>query len=420
MLREAYLSSEYTAEDKELIALFQKQLKKLNQLFQAALLAGDRTKAVVLLKQMQAIHKSLNTEYGLRAQIRIPQEYLKGALYIDDHLNQASSLLRLKTKKNLSAFYMERITQLGPVHTEAVKALLDNSKMLVSASLSSSEKVAMNMINKYQQAQVRLKLAEWTIRGDWIEKMKKSLTQMFAKSWVDKFQDRAGRMRNVNRYVDMLTRTETKIANTQGTINRAIESGISKFEVIEQQNCCEICARYNGKIVDISKGAVELPPYHPNCRGYINIVANEEWRNKKYTEEKEIITKLISGKTKQIILREHLTPDQRKIFNQIGVNPKWYREIINHQGIKHILKNHGVNGRKVWRWEIPVRAKDLANISLITAKPDSLKLSDHKSKSWNFVIQYNKTIGNKVYDYRVRIVPQTKTVEPQTMIIKKK
>lgn len=33
MLREAYLSSEYTAEDKELIALFQKQLKKLNQLF---------------------------------------------------------------------------------------------------------------------------------------------------------------------------------------------------------------------------------------------------------------------------------------------------------------------------------------------------------------------------------------------------
>lgn len=269
MLREAYLSSEYTAEDKELIALFQKQLKKLNQLFQAALLAGDRTKALVFLKQMQAIHKSLNTEYGLRAQIRIPQEYLKGALYIDDHLNQASSLLRLKTRKKLSAFYMERITQLGPVHTEAVKALLDNSKMLVSASLSSSEKVAMNMINKYQQAQVRLKLAEWTIRGDWIEKMKKSLTQMFAKSWVDKFQDRAGRMRNVNRYVDMLTRTETKIANTQGTINRAIESGISKFEVIEQQNCCEICARYNGKIVDISKGAVELPPYHPNCRGYI-------------------------------------------------------------------------------------------------------------------------------------------------------
>ena len=160
MLREDYLSSEYTAEDKELIALFQKQLKKLNQLFQAALLTGDRTKALIFLKKMQAIHKSLNAEYGLWAQIRIPQEYLKGALYIDDHLNQASSLLRLKTRKKLSAFYMERITQLGPIHTEAVKALLDNSKMLVSASLSSSEKVAMNMINKYQQAQVRLKLAE--------------------------------------------------------------------------------------------------------------------------------------------------------------------------------------------------------------------------------------------------------------------
>ena len=48
---------------------------------------------------------------------------------------------------------------------------------------------------------------------------------MYQSSGITKFQDRAGRLRDMNRYVDMLTKTETKIANTQGTINRALESG---------------------------------------------------------------------------------------------------------------------------------------------------------------------------------------------------
>nr|DAE05554.1 MAG TPA: hypothetical protein [Podoviridae sp. ctuQh21]DAR63684.1 MAG TPA: hypothetical protein [Caudoviricetes sp.]DAT30101.1 MAG TPA: hypothetical protein [Caudoviricetes sp.] len=37
MLRKDYLNAEYTSEDKKLIALFQKQMQKINQLFQAAL-----------------------------------------------------------------------------------------------------------------------------------------------------------------------------------------------------------------------------------------------------------------------------------------------------------------------------------------------------------------------------------------------
>lgn len=83
--------------------------------------------------------------------------------------------------------------------------------------------------------------------------MKQNLTKMYQSSGITKFQDRAGRLRDMNRYVDMLTRTETKIANTQGTINRALESGITQFEVVEHEDCCEICAQHNGKIYDISK-----------------------------------------------------------------------------------------------------------------------------------------------------------------------
>nr|DAT13937.1 MAG TPA: hypothetical protein [Caudoviricetes sp.] len=47
---------------------------------------------------MQAISTALKTEYGERAELRIPQEYLKGGIYIDDYLNNASSLSRLKNQ----------------------------------------------------------------------------------------------------------------------------------------------------------------------------------------------------------------------------------------------------------------------------------------------------------------------------------
>jgi hypothetical protein len=32
----------------------------------------------------------------------------------------------------------------------------------------------------------------------------------------------------------------------------------------------------NGDIVDIRDGIVDLPPFHPNCRGYIYAVLEED------------------------------------------------------------------------------------------------------------------------------------------------
>jgi hypothetical protein len=45
--------------------------------------------------------------------------------------------------------------------------------------------------------------------------------------------------------------------------------------VIEHIDCCSICQRYKNRVFDIAKGAVELPPYHPNCKGYIEIALDE-------------------------------------------------------------------------------------------------------------------------------------------------
>lgn len=51
---------------------------------------------------------------------------------------------------------------------------------------------------------------------------------------------------------------------------------------------------------------MELPPYHPNCKGYIVPVASEDRLSSKKEEKRETINNLIKGKTKQVILKEHL------------------------------------------------------------------------------------------------------------------
>lgn len=294
MIRENYLNTQYTKEDKKRIAFFQKQMQKINQLFLSALQEWERSKALLHLRKLQTITTTLKAEYGEWVKLRIPYEYLKWGIYIDDYLNKSSSLSRIKEQWN-TKLAMSRVAQLGPVHTEAVKALMDNSKMLVSASIDGMEKYAMTMLTKHQQAQAKIKLAEGILSWEGLEKMKKNLTKMFDTSWVTKFQDRAGRVRDMNRYVDMLTRTETKIANTQGTINRAIELGVTRFEVVERDDCCAICAQHNGKIYDIGKGSVELPPYHPNCNGYIVPVV--ELLQSKFGSSIDLKAKSIAEKT---------------------------------------------------------------------------------------------------------------------------
>lgn len=169
------------------------------------------------------------------------------------------------------------IDELGTVHVDAVNALLNNSKMYVKSSLDGMERQALTMLNELQQEKVREKLARSVITGDSLQNMKEKIARYFEQNQITVFKDRGGKTRSLDRYVDMLTRTETSIANVQGTLNRAIQLGITKFRIVEQADCCELCNEYRNQVVDVTSGLVELPPYHPNCRGYvIAVIENQD------------------------------------------------------------------------------------------------------------------------------------------------
>lgn len=259
--------AKYTKADFQLIKIFKEELAKLNTSYLLAINSSDITKANSLLKKMGRIVKYLDKEYSDRADIRIRQEYLLWSKYIDNLLDKEESyrIINKATEKELE----KMVDDLGALHIEAVNALLDNSKNYVKSSLDGMERQALTMLNQLQQEKVREKLARGVITGDSLQTMKEKVARYFEENQITVFKDRGGKTRTLDRYVDMLVRTETSIANIQGTINRAIQIGITKFRVVEQADCCNICKEYTGKVVDVTDGTVELPPYHPNCRGYI-------------------------------------------------------------------------------------------------------------------------------------------------------
>ena len=263
-----------TKEDLQLIKLFREELTRINVLYLQAINSDDMSKADRLLKKLWVIAKTLENEYWERATKRIPQEYLLGSKYIDDTLTKEASFLAINkaTAKELK----KMVAELWEVHVDAVNALLNNSKNYVKASLDGMERQALTMLNELQQEKVREKLARATITGDSLQEMKTKIAKYFQSNGITGFKDRSGKLWSLDRYVDMLTRTETSIANIQGTINRAIQLWITKFRVVEQADCCELCSEYNWEVVDVTDGTVDLPPYHPNCRGYIIAVIGED------------------------------------------------------------------------------------------------------------------------------------------------
>lgn len=264
-----------TPADSDLVRLFKEELDRLTLLYYKAINSNDLTKANVLLKKIKKVADTLQEDYDAWAGIRIPQEYLKGAKYVDDSLTKEASYIAIAKagKKELT----KMVEELGPIHVDAVNALLNNSKNYVKSSLDGMERQAITMVNELQQEKIREQLAKWIISGDSMYNMKKRVSEYLEANKITGFKDRGGKLWTMDRYVDMLTRTETSIANVQGTINRSVQIWITRFKIIEQADCCSVCSEYREEIVDISeKWIADFPPFHPNCRGYIIPVFDEK------------------------------------------------------------------------------------------------------------------------------------------------
>ena len=83
---------------------------------------------------------------------------------------------------------------------------------------------------------------------------------------------------------ETLVRTEMAHVETQAALDRYKSSGTQKIRIVvdPDERTCDVCAKWDDKIVDISEvnAGTNCPPFHPRCRCAIAAVVEKKKNNK--------------------------------------------------------------------------------------------------------------------------------------------
>lgn len=260
------LPIKYNKADKKLIKAFIQAQKEIDSLLFSALQKGNIKEAKILSNKAKAINEELKKIYKYWSKQRNLEEYLHWLQNIEkDHF------WKIITK---TATIPGKLAGLETIHIQAVREMLWWMNGAVIATLDGVNKNITYSLAIFAENTIRSTLAKNIILGNSLHEQKKGIVKLLTSpKWFGTLKDRSWRVWNPQTYAEMLVRTETARAYNQGKMNKAIELWYTKFEVVEDVGCCSVCAGHNGKIIDITnKTSVELPPYHPNCRGTIKAI----------------------------------------------------------------------------------------------------------------------------------------------------
>jgi hypothetical protein len=105
----------------------------------------------------------------------------------------------------------------------------------------------------------------------------KALERSLRDQGLTAFTDRSGRQWSLDMYSRMATRTVTREAVVQGSIDRMLSHRVDLARVSEHASACKICQPWEGRLVSLTSSVTEyqgepvadtadaIPPYHPNC-----------------------------------------------------------------------------------------------------------------------------------------------------------
>jgi hypothetical protein len=108
----------------------------------------------------------------------------------------------------------------------------------------------------------------------------KRYREQLAERGVTGFKDRSGRMWNMRTYTEMVARTTTQQAHTEGTLNRLSEQGHDLIIVSRHRSPCELCGVWEGKVLSITGKTKGYPTFeqakaaglmHCNCRHAVSL-----------------------------------------------------------------------------------------------------------------------------------------------------
>jgi hypothetical protein len=163
-------------------------------------------------------------------------------------------------------------------HREAMEILADN---LTSSLNGAAEQVGRRVEDAYRRAGLEAATNLLT-DGETLRSGTGDLVSLLRGSGLDAGPGGAASWR-LDRYAEMVVRTNTTDAVVRGNINEALADGYDIVEVlvVDDEQLCEICGPYTGKVYSLTGATPGLeqlpdqPPFHPNCRCDLNILTAE-------------------------------------------------------------------------------------------------------------------------------------------------
>ncbi len=220
-----------------------------------------RARAIAHLRQYQTILANLGDEAAAWMQLNLPESYKLGVEFSNGNigdLRRAGINMRRRQRDVFSQ-----------IHREAVSAIVQEMQRTTDFALAQIGRRAKDVFRRVGVEEVAKGIAEGKTRVE----VSREIKQRLVAEGKPVFKDALGREWELDRYSEMVARTTTREAASQGTINRLREHGIQLAQV-SSHNAADFCIYYEGVVVCI-EGTHPVyppisainggPPFHPNC-----------------------------------------------------------------------------------------------------------------------------------------------------------
>ena len=250
------------AEINRLVKFYEQAEREILDRLNRALLRGNKTEYLAQMKKnIDIILQQLREGNRTWCEQAIPRVYSQG-------LYSADAMLKDVGTSTSAAF--------GAIHQQAAQVMAENAFQRLQD--------VVQVIGRQAEGIYR-DLALESVRGTVVgyetwKQVANRYREQLAERGVTGFRDRSGRAWNMRTYTEMVARTTTQQAHTEGTLNRLSEQGHDLIIVSRHRGACPLCTPWEGKILSISGKTKGYPTFeeakasglmHPNCRHTVSL-----------------------------------------------------------------------------------------------------------------------------------------------------
>jgi hypothetical protein len=233
-----------------------------------------------LAKQIDTTIRALNIEAKRTAEAIVPGSYKEGTDFCAEALANMD--------KKFPAVNMGNRINSGSIQVFVDQITTDLVNANTSLAMNAKRFLRQTQQTLISEANLNKLLAKGEIEGATRRETTKALSGELRQKLDDaidggkvaiKCKDGKTRLYEPDEYAEIVTRTQTIAARTEGIIRTGESAGLTLFRVSAHEGSCEKCQVFQGKVFSIVEGddfpflsAANRPPYHPRCRHFITPV----------------------------------------------------------------------------------------------------------------------------------------------------